>query len=198
MSAPARAEINTLASFESLLRGVPDDTIRSLLTRSGHKHLLKPVVGGDLSHASRKASFAESEMNECRTIEDYIDAIVQRRLQSHSSDIADENSRLLYDVLAEQEQQISNQIEDSRDELRHATDDLLSELKEKLEESMDQLEARSQQCLESTQRPRIASKGRKAAKLKFNLLRRRQLYGFGLASKRYRRRQVSHKLCPHG
>lgn len=193
VSGPSRAEVNKLTGLERQLRGVPDDTIRNLLTRSGHRHLLaKPdVVDSDLSYASEKASFAKVGMNDCPSIEDYVDATVERRLQSHVNKIVDENCHLLYDLLGEHEREFRNEIDDFKSELRNATDGYISEIEETRQESMGQLEAKSQQCLDYIQDQGVASKEEKTAKLKPSLTRRRQLYGFRLASfKRQYLRQV--------
>ncbi|KAJ5982118.1 hypothetical protein N7451_012218 [Penicillium sp. IBT 35674x] len=183
VSAPDRAEINKLTDLEHQLRGVPDDTIRNLLTRAGYGHLLaKPdLVDSDLSDASEKASFAKDGMTECHTIKDYVDAMVKRHLQSHVNKIIDENCHLLYDLLGEHEREFRNEIDDFKSELRNATDDYLSEIEETHRESMGQLEAKRLQCLDHIQDQEVASKEEKIAKFKLNLTRRRQGHRSGLS-----------------
>lgn len=170
-----------LLDLEHQLRGLPDDTIRNLLTRSGHGHLLVKPAAADSrpSTASEKTTFSQSGMHDCESIQQYVNVAVEQRLQSHVDEIVNRNSDLLHGLLKEKGQDFREQIDNVEYDLRHKTEDWMDEFQDAYLDYMKQLDAKSQDCLDTINDQAVVSKGEKIARFRRNLLRRHRAYQLG-------------------
>ncbi|OKP09470.1 hypothetical protein PENSUB_5177 [Penicillium subrubescens] len=171
----SRTHLDRIAGLERQLRGVPDHLIRRLLKGSGHSHLLTDLgdSDSDLSYESEKASFSKVQSNNCDSIRDYVDATVQRSLQSHVNEIADENCTLLYDLIRDFGEEFRSEAEEFYSGLRIETDECLRELEETCQESIDQMEERSQRCLDYIRDEGVTATEENIAKFRLSLRRYR-------------------------